>query len=206
MEEEAVAQEEEEEEESVVPSHEDEGDTTGGTAAAAAVVPPKPNTTTNPPPRRRPRIKPTPQMRKAVLEALSTGMHGGGGGDGGNNHTTAPAAPYGILKGRIRYYQRQGSRWRFEVDDVRLRRRPPLPKIRRRQERPSFWEVSREASLKVIPPAAKQQNNVMEVEPETTAPQVVDTTVGTTTTETNTTANFNVPKFSFELLAYDDIE
>ena len=79
-----------------------------------------------------PRLATTPQMRQAVLEALAT----------------APArikqAPHGILKGRIKYYQRQGSRWRCEVEDVRIRRRLPLRKIRRKQEKPSLWDLSRE--------------------------------------------------------------
>ena len=85
-------------------------------------------------------IQPTPQMRKAALEALSTGT------------LRIKNAPHGILKGRIKYYQRQGSRWRFELEDVRLRRRPTLPRNRRKQERLSLWTHSQESRQGKDPP------------------------------------------------------
>ena len=92
-------------------------------------------------------IKVTPQMRKAVLEALTSVVGGGGAADTKTPHSSRQEAhppPHGILKGKIKYYQRQGSRWRYEIDQVRICRRMPLPKVRRKQERPSLWDVSRE--------------------------------------------------------------
>lgn len=89
------------------------------------------------------RLQTTPQMRQAVLEALATAP------------SRLKDAPHGIIKGRIKYYQRQGTRWRFEVEDVRIRRRLPLRKIRRKQEKPSLWDLSREGRRGKDPPVKK---------------------------------------------------
>jgi len=112
------------------------------------------------------KIKATSEMRQAILEALSTGR--------------MKQAPHGIIKGRIRYYQRQGSRWRMEVDDVRIRRRVPLAKIRRKRqvERPSLWDLSRESRQGKVGPA--QAGRINDDDTQT--------------------------KWSFELLAYNDVE
>ena len=109
------------------------------------------------------KIKATPEMRQAILEALAAGP------------ARMKQAPHGIIKGRIKYYQRQGSRWRMEVDDIRIRRRLPLAKIRRKAERPSLWDLSRES----------RQGKEDLIRNDKDAEQT---------------------KWSFELLAYNDIE
>ena len=113
----------------------------------------------------RTKIKATSEMRQAILEALATGR--------------MKQAPHGIIKGRVKYYQRRGSRWRMEVDDVRIRRRVPLAKIRRHRktERPSLWDLSRESR---------------QGKEKTVQPGNID--------------GAERRKWSFELLAYNDIE
>eukprot|EP00977_Amphora_coffeiformis_P027239 scaffold34597_cov177-Amphora_coffeaeformis.AAC.7 len=114
----------------------------------------------------RTKIKATTEMRQAILEALTAGR--------------MKKAPHGIIKGRVKYYQRQGSRWRMEVDDVRIRRRVPLAKIRRKRktERPSLWDLSRESRQGKEDPV-QTGNDKDDAERR---------------------------KWSFELLAYNDIE
>ena len=118
---------------------EDDSQTSDIVAESAAA----PATTTAPPSALPHCVQTTPQMRQAVLEALATAP------------TRMKQAPHGIIKGRIKYYQRQGTRWRFEVEDVRIRRRVPLRKIRRKQEKPSLWDLSREGRLGKDPPMKK---------------------------------------------------
>lgn len=79
-----------------------------------------------------PGLQVTPEMRDAVLEALASA------------NKRKNQGPHALLKGRIKYYQRQGSRWRIEVDDAQIRRSHPLPRIRRKkdEERISLWEAS----------------------------------------------------------------
>lgn len=129
-------------------------------AAGSAAASPSSSPRAIPKESQQPRLHTTPQMRQAVLEALAVAP------------TRMKQAPHGILKGRIKYYQKQGTRWRMEVEDVRIRRRVPLRKIRRKQEKPSLWDLSRECRQGKDPPLSSDS------EPS---------------------------KWTFELLAYDDI-
>lgn len=128
-------------------------------------------------------IHATPELRQAVLAALATGC----GDTRRTKRTTATTSPHGVLKGRIRYYQRQGSRWRMEVDNVRIRRRFPLAKIRRKAERPSFWDLSRELRRREY--GNPSQASTVDEDAEKQSAEAQETT-----------------KWSFELLAYNDNE
>lgn len=82
------------------------------------------------------RIRITPQMRSAIFEAMSERPQQQ------PRHQQPP--PNALMKGRVVYYQRHSSKWRIQIDHVHFRRRVPLAKIRRRKEKPSLWQVSRE--------------------------------------------------------------
>jgi hypothetical protein len=66
--------------------------------------------------------------------------------------TTAPP-PAAILRGRIQYYNRVGSKWRFVVHNAELQPRQPLHAQRRKRERPSLWTTTTDddadATLKI---------------------------------------------------------
>jgi hypothetical protein len=81
------------------------------------------------------KIRLTPEMRVAIFQAMAERPR--------QQQQTSP--PNALMKGRVVYYQRHASKWRIEVDQVHFRRRVPLAKIRRRKEKPSLWQVSRES-------------------------------------------------------------
>jgi hypothetical protein len=61
--------------------------------------------------------------------------------------TTALAhPPAAILRGRIQYYNRVGSKWRLVVHDAELQPRQPLHVQRRKRERSSLWTTTTTAA------------------------------------------------------------
>jgi hypothetical protein len=58
-----------------------------------------------------------------------------------DNNNDVEMAPAALLRGRVNYYNRLESKWRFVVDDVEILPRQPLDKNRRKRERPSLWTL-----------------------------------------------------------------
>jgi hypothetical protein len=59
------------------------------------------------------------------------------------------SAPAALLNGRLDHYNRVGQNWRIVVDDIKIKRRVPLDRNRRKRDRQSLWQVDSQKQTEV---------------------------------------------------------
>lgn len=73
-----------------------------------------------------------------------------------HNETTPSSSssvlpPAALLRGRMAHYNRFHGKWRIVVEGAQLKRRMPLPKLRRKNIKPQLWDITIDPQMVTLP-------------------------------------------------------